>query len=131
MKLKNTLNNKEAKRLIINILVVLVLFYLTFYLTKTFFYNVAFWLTPHTFNIIPCLGYYESFGKTIYCNESPSNYTYILFYSFYGIILFLYSLIVGSLAKLKHKIFGRTVFYSIFSGTVIALAIKFLQILFK
>jgi len=127
--LKSAIRDKSTKKIIFNVVIVLILSYLTFYFTKSYFYNLAFWLTPHIHNNIPCLGYYYSHGKMIYCNEGPSNYTYALFYSWYVPIIFLYSLIAGLLSRPKYKILGRTIFYSFFSIIVLILLGKFLKVI--
>lgn len=132
--LKNATRDKSTRRIILNVAIVSILSYLTFYFSKELLHDIAFVLTPHHIGYegIICFEYepYILYGRTINCGEQPSIYTNLLFYVFYIFILFLYSLAAGLSSRPKYKILGRTIFYSILSVIVITLLIKLLQIIF-
>jgi len=121
---------KQQVRIILNVGAVIILSLLTYVLTKDILYNIAFFLTPHAFNNIPCLGFYYIYGRQIHCAEAGSGYTYLVYYSFYIVTIFLYGLITGLISAPKYKILGRTILYSFFSILIIVLLVEFLNVIF-
>lgn len=62
-------------KIFLNIIIVVGLFLLTGILLDRFLYEVAFVVTPHVWEEIPCLGFYKILGKQVSCAERASVYT--------------------------------------------------------
>jgi len=107
------------KKIFLNIIIVVGLFLLTGILLDRFLYEVAFVVTPHAWEEIPCLG--------LSCAEGPSIYTYLLYWTFLTVTLLIYTLIVTNLPKIgDRRNFWRVFIYSMISIVVISFIFNFL-----